>query len=93
MTDSGGVQQEAALLGTPCITLREVTEWIETVNAGVNILAGHKFERIIKTVHRLERDYDDFVHRLKFSRNLFGAIGSSKRVTDIMEKKSSSRSR
>ncbi len=89
MTDSGGVQQEAALLGTLCITLREMTEWIETVNAGVNFLAGHKIGRIIRTVHRLQRDYDDIVHRLKFTRNLFGTTGSSRRITDIIEKKSS----
>lgn len=47
-TDSGGMQKEAYFHDVPCITLRDETEWTETVTSGWNSLAGHNKDSIIE---------------------------------------------
>jgi len=50
LTDSGGIQKEAYWLKVPCVTLRDETEWLETVENGWNILTGANSTKIIKAV-------------------------------------------
>ena len=53
ITDSGGLQKEAFFLNKICLTLRNVTEWIELIKLGVNFLAGTKKNKILKTYEKI----------------------------------------
>ena len=58
LTDSGGVQKEAYWFNVPCITLRDETEWVETVESGWNIVTGANKHRIIDGVRHGHRRRD-----------------------------------
>ncbi|MEM4218364.1 MAG: UDP-N-acetylglucosamine 2-epimerase (non-hydrolyzing) [Candidatus Methanomethylicaceae archaeon] len=77
LTDSGGVQEEACILGVPCVTLRYNTERPETVEAGANIVAGTDPERILECAKLMlgkRRDWE----------NPFGDGTSGRRIVNII---------
>jgi UDP-GlcNAc3NAcA epimerase len=52
VTDSGGVQKEAYWLGTPCVTARDQTEWLETQDDERNLVVGAQRDRLLKAARR-----------------------------------------
>jgi len=85
LTDSGGVQKEAYWLGVPCVTLRDETEWVETVRAGWNALAGADTRRIVELVGSFAPPADRPV--------LYGKEGAAGRCVRLMEENTGSSGR
>ena len=77
LTDSGGIQEEACILGVPCVTLRENTERPETLQVGSNILVGAEPERILRGALEMSRRKPDWP-------NPFGDGHSAERIMDII---------
>ena len=77
LTDSGGVQKEAYILKIPCVTLRENTEWVETVEDGWNVLVGNNVEEII----RMARGFEPY----REQENVFGQNACKKICTAISD--------
>ncbi len=78
ITDSGGVQKEAFLLNVPCVTLRDNTEWIETLSANANILVGADQNVILDGVRKMLSAQIDH----KFSP--YGDGKAAKRIVDVL---------
>lgn len=76
LTDSGGVQKEAYILKVPCITLRDSTEWVETVEDGWNVLTGADKNSIIERARTFEP--------IGNQGNVFGDGKASKKICDII---------
>ena len=59
LTDSGGVQKEAFFYNVPCVTMRDETEWVETVKLGFNIISGADSNRIIDAVMKFSNNFPE----------------------------------
>ena len=62
LTDSGGVQEEACILGVPCVTLRDNTERPETVSVGANLLAGTNPKDILHSSNLMIENSPSWAH-------------------------------
>ena len=75
-TDSGGLQKEAFVLKTPCVTLREETEWLDTLEGGWNVLAGCDPVKIVEASRRSTPVHQGM---------LFGDGNAAKHIVDALE--------
>lgn len=76
LTDSGGVQKEAYFYRVPCITLRNETEWVETIEDGWNVLVGTDTSRILQAVQTFSPNSDQ--------RRLFGNGRAAVKIGEII---------
>jgi UDP-N-acetylglucosamine 2-epimerase len=80
LTDSGCVQEEACILGTPCVTIRENTERSATIAVGANVLSGLRGERVVELARRqmvrCDRDWP----------TVYGAPGAGDRIVAILSR-------
>lgn len=77
LTDSGGIQKEAYLLRVPCITLRDSTEWVETVEDRGNVLVGANIHDILLNIK------EEFTET-SFQNALFGDGTASRQIHKII---------
>ena len=75
LTDSGGMQKEAYFAKVPCITLRDTTEWIETLNEG-NVLLGNDFDMLRELVEK------QLNTKFNFKKEFYGDGKSAKKITE-----------
>ena len=76
VTDSGGLQKEAYWLGIPCVTVRDETEWVETVAAGWNVVVGTDRERIVAAVRKFAPPAE--------RPEIYGAPGAAARCVELL---------
>lgn len=80
LTDSGGLQEEGCILGTPCVTLRDNTERPETVTVGANVLAGTNTETIISCAEKMMNNTASW-------KNPFGDGDAAVKILEFVEGK------
>jgi len=77
LTDSGGIQKEAYFFKVPCVTLRDTTEWVETIEDGWNVIAGTDKTKILNAINNFEPN-------LSKHKNIYGSGKASKKIVEIL---------
>ncbi len=85
LTDSGGVQKEAFFFKVPCVTMRDETEWVETVELGVNFIVGADKNKIISTV--IESLNNNWIDKFANIANPYGDGNASGKIINIIKSK------
>jgi UDP-N-acetylglucosamine 2-epimerase len=83
VTDSGGLQKEAFWAGTPCVTLRDTTEWTETIKCGANTLTGVDGNRMVAAIRRSLSCQP----RILWKSSLFGNGQAARKIIATLEKR------
>lgn len=86
LSDSGGIQEEAPILGKPVLVLREVTERPEAIQEGTAILVGTDCSRIVTESTRLLEDASAYAALAEKRRNPFGDGKASERILEALQK-------
>jgi UDP-N-acetylglucosamine 2-epimerase len=87
LTDSGGVQKEALFLKTPCLTLREETEWVETLKNNWNNLVGLSVEKVLMILEGFKKP-DFHPKKEKTELHMKGAKQRMARIVSLFKKTS-----
>ena len=80
VTDSGGLQKECYILNTPCITIRDQTEWVETLKDGYNVLSNPDVNELYKKI------VDSKIDKSKEKINYYGDGNADQSIVEIIEK-------
>lgn len=86
LTDSGGVQEEAAVMGKPVLVARDRTDRPEGVAAGAQLLVGTEEERVYRACRLLLEDRAQYARMCRAGGQLYGAGGACARIADIVER-------
>ena len=78
MTDSGGLQKEAYFFNKHCVTMREQTEWVELIEANVNLLSGSDKSLIVECTKKMLAQQSDF------SMNLYGNGEATQNIANAL---------
>ena len=85
LTDSGGIQEEATALGKPVLILRETTERMEGVTAGVTKLVGTDTDSIVNLTSSLLNDRTQYAAMIKNALNLYGDGTAAQQIIEIIK--------